>query len=72
MPKTITLISKNDISIEHKNSNTIGNNIIYLRSKKNILNKNVKVNKLEKFSIKNKILNGHIKKMYLNVEYLIV
>ena len=59
-----SLIKKlNDISIEHKNSNTIGNNIIYLRSKKNILNKNVKVNKLEKFSIKNKILNGHIKKI---------
>ena len=59
-----SLIKKlNDISIEHKNSNTIGNNIIYLRSKKNILYKNVKVNKLEKFSIKNKILNGHIKKI---------
>ena len=54
----------NDNSIEHKkNTTTIGNNIIFPRSKKNIFDKNIKLNKLEKISIKNKILKGHIKKV---------
>jgi hypothetical protein len=59
-----SLIKKiNDFSIEHRKNATIGNNIIFPKSKKNIFEKNNKINKLEKFSIKNKILNGHIKKI---------
>ena len=58
-----SLIKKiSDFSIEHRKNATIGN-IIYPKSKKNIFEKNNKINKLEKFSIKNKILNGHIKKI---------
>ena len=59
-----SLIKKiGDFSIEHRKNATIGNNIIFPKSKKNIFEKNNKINKLEKFSIKNKLLNGHIKKV---------
>ena len=52
-----------DFSIEHKKNYTIGNNIIFPTSKKNIFQKNSKITKLEKFSIKNKLLKGKIKKV---------
>ena len=59
-----SLIKKiGDFSIEHRKNATIGNNIIFPKSKKNIFEKSNKINKLEKFSIKNKLLNGHIKKV---------
>ena len=59
-----SLIKKTgDFSIEHRKNATIGNNIIFPKSKKNIFEKSNKINKLEKFSIKNKLLNGHIKKV---------
>ena len=59
-----SLIKKiNNFSIEHKKNITIGNNNIFPRSKKNIFEKNIKLNKIEKISIKNKILKGHIKKV---------
>ena len=53
----------NDFSLETKKNFTIGNNIIFPKSKKNVFEKNPKINKLEKFSIKNKILKGKIKKV---------
>ena len=59
-----SLIKKiNNFSIEHKKNMTLGNKIIYPKNKKNIFDKNIKLNKLEKFSIKNKIFKGHIKKV---------
>ena len=52
----------NDCSIKNIKNPTIGS-LNYLRNKKNLIErKKNKVNKLEKFSIKNKILNGQIKK----------
>ena len=53
----------NDFSIESKKNFTIENKIIYPKNKKNIFDKNIKLNKLEKFSIKNKIFKGYIKKV---------
>ena len=53
----------NDFSIEHKTNMTIGNKITHPKSKRNIFDKNIKLKKLEKFSIKNKIFKGHIKKV---------
>ena len=59
-----SLIKKlNNFSIEHKKNITLGNKIIYPKGRKNFLDKNIKINKLEKFSIKNKIFRGHIKKV---------
>ena len=59
-----SLIKKmSDFSIGHRKNPTMGNNIIFPKSKKNIFEKNNKINKLEKFSIKNKILNGQIRKV---------
>jgi len=52
-----------DFSIGHRKNPTMGNNIIFPKSKKNIFEKSNKINKLEKFSIKNKILNGQIRKV---------
>ena len=56
-----SLIKKiGDFSIEHRKNVTIGNNIIFPKSKKNIFEKSNKINKLEKFSIKNKKLEIQI------------
>ena len=59
-----SLIKKlNNFSIEHKKNITLGNKIFYPKGRRNFLDKNIKINKLEKFSIKNKIFKGHIKKV---------
>ena len=59
-----SLIKKiSNYSILHKKNLTIGNNIAFPKSKKNIIEKNIKLNKIEKLNIRNKVLKGHIKKV---------
>ena len=59
-----SLIKKlSNYPIVHKKNLTIGNQIVFSKGRKKNIEKNIKLNRIEKLNIRNKVLKGQIKKI---------